>query len=306
MPYSPDISVLTKEGWKPAPSITTKDEVASVDVSTGAQKWVKPKSIISFPYEGDALKFKHMSVETLVPLWKGIISRFSKSDIFEKSNIIDISPYQKIEFPDIGFQQEGCDVDHAYLIGWRSSTSANNKGYRGVTFLKSEGSKLDALIEYLENNDVSFYTRSTYNPDNVMVVHVTGNDEKYLENMSPDKFLPKDFLSWSLKSRQALFQGLTDAVEYEDFNDSSQNYMWTKEERRRDDMMALMSSIGIQSFSGRYGSGVIWVRYRKQKNKEAQRFSKETVPYKGEMWTMEIETGNWIARSKGKVFLATA
>lgn len=304
MPYSPDISVLTKEGWKPAPLITTEDDIAEVDVSTGSQRWVKPKKIISFPYEGDAFKFNHMTVETLVPFWKGIVSKFSKSDIFEKSNIADFVS-KRIASPELGVQEDGFDVPHAYLIGWRASTSAIHKKYgKDVTFLKKDGSRLDALVAYLDKKNVSYYIT----PEKVnhqVVVRITGDDGRYLKEMSPNKLIPRDFLSWSLKSRRELFEGLTDAVEYEDLGDGSQNFMWTKEERRRDDMMALMSSIGIQSFSGKFGSGVLWVRYKRQTAETPQPFSKETVPYKGEMWTMETETGNWVAKRKGKVFVAT-
>lgn len=64
--YSADTEVLTSEGWKPHPSVTTRDTVACFDIKRNCLCYEKPSRVWEFDYDGEMVHIQHGATDALI------------------------------------------------------------------------------------------------------------------------------------------------------------------------------------------------------------------------------------------------
>ena len=61
--YDDQTEILTKDGWKPFPELTERDEVMSMDFESGQTRWQTPNDIHSYEYTGEMVTVSNRRVD---------------------------------------------------------------------------------------------------------------------------------------------------------------------------------------------------------------------------------------------------
>lgn len=203
-------------------------------------------------------------------------------------------------------------VDLAALYGWVISEGHYHTDVHAVSIYQNEGDKADEIAGLLDRLQIphSVYQRErtdydgTVRPSVQFYLKVGPWCDRIRSDMPGAKPTPPEWLAWLPDAEaQALFETLVDGDGTRSGPDSGAWY------QKRSDVRAWFQSLcfrlGYRTSENVDKISVAWCRRDStevQRGKHRER-STSRVTYTGEVWCPTVESGRWVARYRGHVFV---
>ena len=146
----------------------------------------------------------------------------------------------------------------------------------------------EPLREHDRNPEHSFYVRGEL-------------ANKLLESF-PNRLITMDMLEWDIEARQALLNGLMDGDGSLKEEQHAQVF-WSKKKERLDMFQLLVTTLGYRTTPD-YEKGAMYYNLAKGTTEIATRHRQEKQFYKGKVWCIETNTGAFVVRRNGKLFIS--
>lgn len=314
--------LLTADGWKNVRDITMDDTLAQYDIPTSKISFVKPKKVVSYPYEGIMHHYKSQTSDIMVtPNHDMIARRNSNGEVIKvKSDKLklgrnytypasadtvvpheDLSSFERLL---IAIQADGCLRGNCPSAGeWRT-----------VDFRLRKPRKIERLLDLLEDCGINCSVRNPKGPHEVIITFnlPEGPDIKTIKDFG---FVDITKLS-GLKAEQIIREVvLWDGT----FNkNTGQMTYYTSRKVAADKIQAIasltgtiMATVGVNRKAGdvvilptgRFYEltedhlAVSFVQGRVEKTYPY----KQDVQYNGHVYCVSVDTENLVSRRNGKV-----
>jgi DNA modification methylase len=304
--YSEDTECLTKDGWKKYDELTKEDFILQWDMNSGSLTWLHPKNIFVYPYHGNMIGLKNKHTDQLITPNHTVVaeirkhSRNERNYTFEKIKAEELKKHWQVFLPMSGELIDGEHNDLAYLIGWWLTDAWTHGDKKACMFSQCKPDKIEKLKNALSKADCSFseYIKksSNKNHQDEHTFYVTGKLSEYLLKNYPDRKLTFNVLLWDMESRKNLLEGLMDGDGY------SKDFMvfYSQNKERLDVFQSLAFSLGYRVMLN-YEQGTAHL----SQNKTTEIHNGTTkINYDGSVWCLETETGAFVVRRNGKMFIS--
>jgi site-specific DNA-methyltransferase (adenine-specific) len=308
---SDDITVLTRRGWLHHTELTSTDEVlqSSGDILT----WARPEMVHRYPYRGPMINLRNRHTDQLLTPNHRVyanVRRSSQYTFIEKMVVEarELRPSWVVDLPMAGCLNDGWDgpdPKRAYLVGWWLTDAWPHKDGKAAMFSQSKPKMLAKLRTALAPYQPSEYVRRGKLPQHSdeHTFYVTGPLADYLLATYPDRKLDWSVLGWSVPARHALLEGLLDGDGSRRESQHSEAF-WSKDQERRDIVMALCVSLNIRA----YDDPKKWVvnLNRTHNSTQLQKHHRDAAPpreYDGIVWCLTVPSGAFVVRRNGRPFI---
>lgn len=324
---SEDTEILTDNGWKNKNTIQLNDNIYSMDLEKDTIIKNKVKHIFDYDYDGEMVNLKNQNTDQLLtPNHHCIVNDGFKTTLKGKTkyNVHDYWYYkdayqirsQKTKLPLASKYNGSLEIGNLFseLLGWVISEGCYHKDTNAISIYQSSAnSEYVTRIRYVLGKlkiEYSEYKikRSYKGKDYILHQFYIGNGKSKeivnkIKKICPDKKLNWRLLELSLTNKDYLIKGLLMGDGSKDKNTKIGFSNFTQY-----DMNELDIFQALLHLSGKQG----WINTKKmccsihdnntteiQEKHNKNRF----VKYKGKVWCIETEIGNFIARRKGKIFI---
>ena len=276
--YDDETEILTKDGWKPFPALSTDDEVMSMDSESGDVGWTTPSEVQSYQYTGEMVTVSNRRVDLKVtPNHRMLIGTswaHGGHDTFEdRRKVVKAQelgdeyqhPCLFISFPDWdGEEQEtfelpACDreVNHSQVIRLESKELEMDSWLEFFGWWLTEGSVgkigqtnniriyqtgATELIHLFEN--LGFDSEKIRHHSDSTQEYVEISDHQlatYLRQFKDDKRIPGWMRNLSQEKLEILFEALIDG----DGNRDGRNWTYyTSDEKLADHVQEIALKLG--------------------------------------------------------------
>jgi len=311
--YSDDTECLTKNGFKRYNQINNNDEILQWNFKTNELTWHNPDKIFVYNYNGEMTTFKNRHTDQLLTPNHRVyakIRKHSRNEIPKEYEIIEASDMKKHwqkDFSVAGILNEGKHIDYPYLIGWWLTDAWTHNDGKACMFSQSKYSTLDKLQKHFNDIDVKYseyinkYSNEKHKDEHVF--YVTGKYADYLLNNFPNRDITWDMLSWDYESRFQLLEGLLDGDGSRDESRGYSEVFWSLKPERLDIFQAICCSLNIRSHID-YNKGCVYLNREHNSTQLQSMHYTENKQYKGKVWCLETQTGAFVVRRNGKVFIS--
>lgn len=314
--------ILTSTGWKNGLDVVDGDMVAAWDPETGNIKLSPVLETIKAPYKGDMIVFKNDDTDQLLTPNHRVYSKSRQRKMVDGKRVSsfegnwkvsqagEINRWNAINFPLSGNSSgEGIGGrEYAALLGWVWAEGGFDKTGTGVRIYQSESANPEKVKELQVLIDNLVPNASRY--DREKVYTYKGNSRKYSETcwfFTGDianrirEDLPNKRPTWDLLWRMT-------SQEKEAFIDSamkgdgSGTAFYQKDENDLHWFQALMH---LSNKKGRinFKKSCVATHNRNTTQFQARHLKEDRKFYDGLVWCVRVETGAFVARRNGKVFI---
>ena len=312
--------VLTAEGWKRGVDVGVGDLVAAWDADTGEVSLRPVLEKFLAPYEGDLVRLKNDDTDQRLTPNHRVYKRHAvrrtvdgvRSSAFERawevSEAGDLNRWQPVRLPIAGTHDgPGIGgVDYAALLGWVWTEGGFDTAGTGVRLYQSSvnDDRVREIVALLGRwvPTARHYERERTYRDRAYVEHTwywSGLPAERVRSDLPDKHPTYDLL-WrmTLDEKRAFLR----AALAGDGNRAGTAF-YQKDDGDREWFQTLLHVVGK---AGRDNPRKLVVSIRNGATTELQarhlqRYDREA--YDGIVWCVRVETGAFVARRRGRVFL---
>lgn len=309
---TPDTEILTAEGWKSFSELTGGEIVLQYDKDSDSTCWGPLLNIHSGQYEGEMYLWDSENISACVTpnhRWFYETERGKKGEGLQK----DLP--EKIKIPLARVKEEGKQLfsnDEMELAGWFLADGSMHSNGRAICIYQSRN---NPKFKYLEN----LFTRLGIQPNENTITNEHGTSSSFfiggelgrtISDLFRDKNIPWDILcSLSNDNLESLLRGLM----YGDgsFNKDGSYKVFSSITKKHADAVQFIASLlgyttSLYEYSrpGHTATGKEYrVSFKQTKYAYRPHADKGTIKYSGLVWCPEVETGYWVARRNGKVFI---
>lgn len=307
-----DTEILTTEGWKSFSELTGGEIVLQYDKDSDSTCWGPLLNIHSGHYEGEMYLWDSENISACVTpnhRWFYETERGKKGEGLQK----DLP--KKIKIPLARAKEEGKQLfsnDEMELAGWFLADGSMHSNGRAICIYQSRN---NPKFKYLEN----LFTRLGIQPNENTITNEHGTSSSFfiggelsrtIGALFKDKQIPWDILSsLSNDNLESLLRGLM----YGDgsFNKDGSYKVFSSITKKHADAVQFIASLLGYTTSlyeyprpGHTATGKEYrVSFKQTKYAYRPHADKGTIKYSGLVWCPEVETGYWVARRNGKVFI---
>ena len=318
---SEDTEILTTQGWKNYKNISKQDIVFSFD--TKKHRIVKSKinQVFIYPYEGEMINLKNHNTDQLITPNHKVISKmgyrkqkYGKRSWYKEDEWVYRDAWQMrsnqytLPLASVYDGEWSIGGDFAEVIGWVLSEGNYQKDCNAVNIYQSSvNPDKVARIRYCLNKagiKYSEYQRKRkYKGREYIEYHwyINGESAKRIKEIIPNKKPTWKLLELKYSEKERLIKGLV-------AGDGSKNRSGKYGAFYQKDIKFLEWFQILLHLTGKQG----WINYKKHSCSihyndstqiQAKHNKNRIVDYKGIVWSINTDIGNYIARRKGKIFI---
>ena len=329
-----ETEVLTSDGWKDYQSVSEDDEVWTLDVDSNEGEWGSVEEKHVYDYDGEMYHITSMRMDTLVTPNHRILHKrgHSGEPQFEKGlqyrEISDFNNYStRLHIP-ISNENNQSDFsrvsdDELRFAGWFLSDGhfyEDKRGYMGAGFSQSADG-VDEISSVLDSLGVGYSVRER----NRKIDSICGKKLKkehktqyHFEILKDSLGYVEDFFDgkrelpdWLGKLSRRQFDIFLDTYIKGDGsvrNDAPSKMIYTSDEDRVDFLQYLLVKNGYTATVDEYRKGEyrlnVCEREFTQLCAEGRLYDDhiEKKEYKGDVWCLTVDNGNFLVRRNGKVY----
>lgn len=309
--YSDDTEILTQSGWKLFKELQDTDTVAQFDKDTREVSFIKPKRIVSYDVDKNltGIRYTHTPVDFLVtPHHRTLVYKDGKPEVIEAQNL---KPHFRLKLPVAGYAKGTrtlTPIERVFIaiqadgsIPKGEHRNGNYCGYRRVNIDLKKQRKIDRMTYLLQEARLEYDVVDTVKPSKLFRVNVPVPVSKSF----------KDWVDLSSVSAEWADAFLEELVHWDgSIRKDTGGYYYSTTDADNADMVQAIAALGGWSTSRN-----IQVDNRKETYKNVHRISfsrqdvlplrtgtkTESVPYKGKVWCVEVDTGFVIVRRNNRV-----
>ena len=320
---SEDTEILTKEGFKNISTLSESDEVFSLDIENDILKLSDVKNKFVYDFCGNMINIKTLNTDQLLtPNHKVLLKtrtnqRYDYGDYryTEANDLLNgrKRPYYKLPMARKFYGDLSIGEDFAELLGWiiteghfyRQKTRYDTWDIR--IYQSSVNKKyVDRIRELLNNLKIkhSEYKRKRKYKNKEYVEHcfyINGEWKHKIAEWLPEKKPRKELLLLKENELQKMFDAMI-CGDGSTHGDNVKAVTFYQKDKETLDFVQAMATLLGRKTSRNEGKSALNIAGGN--NTEIQNVNKiKEVPYKGKVWCIETEYGNFVARRNGMVFI---
>lgn len=296
------VEALTRNGWKKHQDISVGDEILAFNPEDFTTRWETTKDIYVGPYVGEAYDTA-LCTTTPQHKWFGRTRRQNKHHVyfagdtgFPKHLVVPVcgepkSPTEET-VPDWLVWIVGLVITDGMLVRCATKPSMNN---RVRIFQKASSEKARIIESWLRKSDkkFTFHTRK----DGIGVFEFSGELAGLVRSTINDKKVL--LYSWLQKLSKRQVRLLFDAFVFGD--GSGKDKVCQKNRDVLEPLQAAMSWSGIPNRLSK--PDCAGMSLLSKKTREYTTLKQKKTYYSGTVWCPTVESGFWVARKNGRVFV---
>jgi len=320
---SEDTKILTENGLKGMNEVTNEDIVYSLNIKTNELVKSKVKNVFIYPFEGKLFNLKNQNTDQLITLNHKVLCKnkyhSGRKNWWEKEwkyvEAKDLKKHCALKIPISGIYRGNKRIgkDLANLLGWILSEGEFDKEFSGIRIYQSSVNQnnvneirnllIKLKIPYKEYNRIRRYKNRNYTE---FCFYFSGEWAKKIRKIIPNKQPTRRLLELIYNERLALYNTLIKGDGSR--NKQNKNYkvytdcFYQNNEKFLDWFEMLVLSLGWQTKRNRNKR---CISIKKQPDTEFQwiNYHPKLVNYKGKVWCIETEMGNFIAWRNERYFI---
>ena len=298
--------ILTQNGWKKWNEVSTEDKVLSFNVKTQKLEWKPVLAVWIYDYQDLMYSVEDRDLSLLVTpnhrflLWDKLKGSFVwriALDLKKQRDMIIQSA--EVELPE---RNSHFSDDFVRLIAWLKTEGHLPKGYNTLQIYQSEGLFVDEIRALLTKLSLDFteHTRVRPNLKKEYIFTIKAKDGKWIKEIVKDKILRVSDLKLPKRQLEILYETLLKGDGWR--RKDNREVFISKEKETIDTFQILATFLGKRCHvkCEKRGKYTIWRAYVTNKRKHLIRRGK-LIPYKGKVWCITTEYGNFLIRRNGKV-----
>lgn len=323
---SNDTEILTNNGWKNSETITTGDEIYSLDLQKDIIIKNKCLNIFKYDYDGEMVNLKNDNTnQLLTPNHHCIVKDKIKTQIKgeTKYNTHNYWNYkdawqirsQTVKLPLAGNYDGKLEIGNLFaeLLGWVISEGTYLKDTNAIMITQSSVNQkyveriryiLGKLhIKYNEYSRERTYKNKTYTEYDFYIGKEAEKTVDKIKELAPNKKLNWNLLELSLSNKEFLIKGLLQGDGAKCNNTLGFSAFYQKDIEQLQVFQALLHLTGKQGWinENKYSCSI---HNNPITELQGKHFKNRFVKYDGKyVWCIETEIGNFIAKRDGKIFI---
>jgi len=323
---SSDTEILTSNGWKNSETITTDDEIYSLDLQKDIIIKNKCLNIFKYDYDGEMVNLKNDNTnQLLTPNHHCIVKDNIKTQIKgqTKYNLHNYWNYkdawqirsQAVKLPLASKYDGKLEIGNLFaeLLGWIISEGTYLKDTNAIVITQSSVNQkyveriryiLGKLhIKYNEYSRERIYKNKTYTEYDFYIGKEAEKTVDKIKELAPNKKLNWNLLELSLSNKEFLIKGLLQGDGAKCNNTLGFSAFYQKDIEQLQVFQAVLHLTGKQGWINekKYSCSI---HNNSTTELQGKHFKNRFVKYNGKyVWCIETEVGNFIAKRDGKIFI---
>jgi len=328
--FSADTEVLTSEGWKKWPTVTSKDKLATVELGSNKLFFEEPLELVKYHFNGDLLQVSNQCIDYAVTPNHRLLCSFEKSSDLEFNTAKNVYS-RDFYIPQSGFiNSENIDEgevninglsfkwdDLSELIAWWAArgSATSLKGKNIVTIYQNENLKpegfasIDQLLSRLKLNYkvINIYGRK-------LGFTIKGKElSKYFVKLGSkicNKKLPREFVTQTSLETRRKFLGIIAFNSVVEKEDGRKFYSFsTKSRQLADDIQEVAIRSGFSAVvknvvMDKMLTGFKVEIFTNNKRVKVDQNSHSYLQYSGMVYCANMRNGLLYVRRNGKPMLS--